>query len=176
MLIKLSNTFKALADNAAGIAAYHFGYHSDINRGIPNVYNQNGLFGPYYPLLLWTAPVDLEPRLNTNSGSDVVNVELYVYDLQNYTMSGDTKPETMLEGWDRLHRTARGLMHALKDSRVGTLSEIKYFTDANAHTDGLICVGITFKLSMSYGCDDYDAIATVDFATMNDENELEYGG
>lgn len=162
-ILKISNIFNLLVQNSDFFQSYHFGYHSDINASIPNNFDNAGEAGKMFPHVTWVAPVEGKIKMRGNGGEDQVDVMLLFYDLQDYRNDGEprTIEHTLAWQWSILKARAMEFVHGLNLSReVRVLdSEIRWFTDSNAHIDRLICVGLEFKLTYPYGCCDYEAQA-----------------
>lgn len=172
MVTQLTNAFKEIADGLAGIQAYHFGYHSDINTSITNVYNPEGQTGQKFPLCLFVAPPSA--AVNSKQKQLTYDVELFFYDTQNYTTDAVQRSQTMCEVWDRLERIAIAFLHSITEAKIHT-EEAQLLHDAHAHIQGLCAVGLTFKVTVPYGCDDYGATVAAPFLTAEKDIELEYG-
>lgn len=174
MVLQLTNTFKQIADEIPGIAEYHFGYHSDVNTATDNIYNPGGALGRGFPLCLLVAPLSAAVKPETKTGSLVYDVEVFFYDTQNYTNEGAQRTETMAEVWQRLEKMALTFLHSVKETRL-SIEEIQILHDAHAHNAQLCAVGLTFKVTMKYGCDDYFTEGVTSVNPGIDNTELEYG-
>lgn len=171
-LLYISNTLNALVQSSGYFKSFHAGYHSDINTNILNNYNPDGNEGKKLPLVLWAVPVEGNLKGVTDRGTMEVEVELYFYGYQDYNKDGDPTPQTMMTVWDDLHTHAVEFLHTLKASlRIPFAGDnIKWFTDANATVDRLICIGATFTLTVQYGCTDYQSsvpLAPVDVSAIS---------
>lgn len=172
-LLLISNTLNALVQNSAYFQNYHAGYHSDINTNILNNFNPDGNTGKKLPLVLWALPAEGNAEQVKDLGGTLsVDMELYFYNLQDYGMDGDPSAmaRTLITVLDELLSKATEFMHALKASRIGTIENWKWFTDANVHVDRLVCVGVTLSLKLPYSCTAYQSdppLEPVDITTIS---------
>lgn len=173
MILKLVNTIKAAADGV-DVAEYHFGYHSDINTATDNQYNPGGVVGRQFPLCLLAAPLSGKVKPGGKGVGDLTyDVEVFFYDTQYYTANGATRTNTMAETLEGLEKMALAFLEGLKSARVG-IDGADLLHDAHAHIAGLVCVGLTFSVAMPYGCDDIDAVPTINTNTIPTDKEQEY--
>lgn len=160
-LILISNTFNLLVQESEFFQSYHFGYHSDINSNIPNNSDLYGDAGKMFPHVTWVAPVEGQIEMKDRSGTDYVQAMLFFYNLQDYDNSGDPSviDETLLVQWSRLKARAVEFLHGF-NARPSLFrirdGKLKYFTDAHAAVDRLLCVGFEFEIIALYGCEDYE--------------------
>lgn len=173
-LLLIGNTIKLVVDTHPHIKSYHFGYHSDINRNVPNVYDENNEKGTQFPHLMWVAPID--GTLDLATRKDVIDCEVYLYDLQAYGNDHEGTAETLLTQWNRLKIYLVEVLQVLYSKKVGISANVEWFTDANAQNDRLICVGARFNITKSYTCANYDPITGIDFALIDTVNDEEYAG
>lgn len=161
-LIHISNTFNLLVQESQFFQSYHFGYHSDININVPNNHDLHGDAGKMFPHVTWAAPVEGDIEMKGDLGIDNVQCLLFFYNLQDYKNDGDPTDIdlTLLTQWNELKARALEFIHAF-NSRPSPFrikdSKAKWFTDAHAGIDRLICVGFEFEIIAHYGCDDYQA-------------------
>lgn len=156
-LVAISNLFNLLVQESDYFASYHFGYHSDIERNVPNNFDPDGNTGKPFPHVTWAAPPD--GVLDLKQKSDLINVELYFYSLQDIDGNGDPIGATWLEQWNTLKARAVEFIHAVRDRRllaINNENRVEWLTDANATTSRLICVGLKFQLYTLYKCEDYE--------------------
>lgn len=162
-LLQISNTFNLLVQQSEFFNSYHLGYHNDINLNIPNNFDLDGEAGKMFPHVLWAAPIEGEVKLEGDLGTDYTDVMLYFYNLQGYGNDGDPSHTsvTMLQQWHDLKARALEFIYGFNKSRRFRVKDgkVKYFTDANAQVDRLLCVGIEITVVSKIGCDDYQAQA-----------------
>jgi hypothetical protein len=172
-LVKLSNIFKAISDASPGIRSYHFGYHQDVQRNVPNTYDANGDKSTSFPHLTWVAPV--EGSLSLAEKQDWVDVELYLYDLQS-VQENDPTAETLLTQWNRLKKTITEVVHTFHSAKGVKIKEgkVNYFTDSDAHLDRMICVGVRFTVLIPYTCSTYTTPILLNTDDIRDSTESEY--
>lgn len=177
-IVRISNTFKSIVDGSQGrIAAYHAGYHQDINANVENAYNADGAKGKSFPLLMWALPIEGEVSMKSGHGSDTMQVDLYLYDLQGYDMQGNPTTTTTVEAWDKLKRVMFEVLTAIqKTDGIKVLDgRFKYFTDSSLHNDRLLCVGATFLIYDPFGCADYEGVPPFNpLPVTNTITEAEY--
>lgn len=159
-LLHISNTFAQLVQQSAFFQSYHFGYHSDINTNTANIYDPGNEAGKMFPHVLWAAPVEGSLSMQGDTGRDFVEVMLYFYALQDYQNDGEPVriENTLIRQWHDLKARAVEFLHGANKSRMFRIvdGKVKYFTDANAQIDRLLCVGCEFTVQLNYGCCDYE--------------------
>jgi hypothetical protein len=160
-LITISNTINELVRQSSFFKSYHFGYHSDINRNVPNGYDLNGDAGKDFPHVTWVAPVEGEITLSGDAGRDMIDVMLFFYATQDYRNDGEPEDIERTLAWqlDRLKARAVEFLHGLNTGAAFRIEggKVKWFTDAHAQIDRLICVGCEFRVVVPYACCDYEA-------------------
>lgn len=155
-LLGLSNLFNTITQSIPKLKSYHFGIESDINRNIANNYDPLQQCGKQFPHVHFIPPFQNEYDVKT--GDNIINVNLYFYDLQHYNNDSTRKTATLLEQWQSLLNVAFVFLSNVKNSQVqhgfSILNhKINWDLGQNVHNDRLIVVELNFRVVIKTPCD-----------------------
>lgn len=173
ILTQYLNLFNLLVENNPNLNSYHYGWRSDINMNIQNNYDINAEIGKLYPHVHVLPPTRSQ---NMQSGVEVYNWEVYIFDLQYYNNDGTPKSATLAEHWAILEQRALEFQEGVwqygwKKSQFNA-SNFTIDYGSNFANDRLVYLSLSFQTQQPNNCPafEYDIEALPDPDALSKED------
>ncbi len=135
-IIKVQNLLIKLVQQNTDLKYYHFGWLSDLDINIDNIFNQQAKAGRQFPCLDWIVPDEISFNINDPEKESITMCFIFS-DLQGYNNKGAQDTRTQQEVWRDLWKIAKPFLllfnRALCELNLGGFTEDKIKYEYNAY-------------------------------------------
>lgn len=192
LFIQIANIINELVQLDPDLKYFHYGLPQDVNRNIPNNFDQNSDTGRLFPYVL-QIPRALTARTQQNSGQSLFethSLELLFIDTYNYNAQQfDFKRDTALKIFSKLQvlaeRIIKGLLEYAEEQALPPFNISDYTIDPDAarFTANTRMIRVNLNLVFPSACSEYDYdismlevdpndTTTTDLEDVNDNTEI----
>ena len=150
-LVTIQNIFVKLVKANPDFLFYHFGWLSDLDINIDNVFNQDAKKGRLFPCIDWIVPDNISFNINEPE-KERVTMCLIFSDLQGYNNKGAQDNRTQLEVWRDLWKIAKPFIllfnRCMCEGGLGGLTEENINVELNSFQGKQRRQDITVKFNL----------------------------
>jgi hypothetical protein len=161
-IIHLQNLFVKLVQADPDLKYYHFGWLSDLDLNIENVFNQEAKAGRQFPCLDWIVPDNISFNID-DPEKETISICLYFSDLQGYDNKGAIDTRTQITVWRDLWKVAKRFLlllnRGLCELKLGGFDSkgVRYELNAYAGKQRRQDIKFTFNIILDTECIDVES-------------------
>jgi len=165
LFIQIANIINELVQLDPDIAYYHYGLPEDVNRNIPNNFDQSSDTGRKFPYVL-QIPRQLTARSQQNGTQslfethtvELLFIDTYAYQAQQFDFKRDTQLKIFSKLQVLAERIIKGIIEYAQDVAIPPFNISDYTIDPDAarFTANTRMIRVNLSLVFPSACSEYD--------------------